>query len=1257
MVNGAERLILQQQQLRASRREVDLQVQQQALRRGVSPQQILIEREQRKVQAEIQKERKQQASDIDKTLAQATSIQQATELFNQIPQELRQFIKNTPKSFESKQQSNINQIKEFITKRETRRGELQNRRNELLARELTTSVESQIKSVEGNITAVEIEVDALNRGIGLLNQGNIISPSAIISNAGNIGEFISQTKEINIQNRQELSKALGRKVKQREVSKLVDIIERIEQTQKITPIQAKILGLELEKLEVPKIVKPTIEAQPIRPGGFEMLGGGFNLLIDEGIGGLGGIDIAGLKELPLLPGMVTQEPGELPKLLTEREIARKQEILSTFPGIKLGDIKPVSFIETIADIEQLGKDIIFGGEQILGFGGKLISESLFEEEEAIAERGRFIPTDPFQITARKRETLKFQPQFLKEEELASQIFGGGLEEISRRKVRQAEVELSNFARTESDRILPPFKKRAEDKSIELQNKVNKGKLSSEEANIELKEFMDNLNIEFGKKLGSNVENLSKILSSEITKDIKDINQKNFIKKELILLTATIPTGFALGFVGRISPIIAKGLVVFGAVEVAKTAPIVVTAIKQGDVQTLGAIGIQFGGFAVGGFIGAKVGGKFIQARVISNAIKRSNIESKTIAKNIEVLRKVKLSPELKVELKTLIDRGFSVRVVETKLVASTLADGKIIPDVRGRFIEIINRKGVIVDVISIGSVISKVKGKIFSQEIISESVGKIDGGKSEFVTRSVIGKLKGDKFIPIKEIQTFQETTLTSRKVTPKGELTLSESITKLLAEGKVKGKPRDITKITKGIIGETGGLKPLKIDLKGLESQLLKGRRGKVISKTELASLKELTGIDFSIDTVSIGELLTSIKQTKAKTFGFTINVPEIKIKPRPKPRDTLREVFGAGTEIPKKFDFKFPKFDFKEFFKTKDGQAFQQQTKQINKNLDLLTQTTAPEVITKAIAKPKVKPPITSKLVFGKIPGLDLDSTFGNLGVLGSKLNTELLSDLDLGQEQKRKQQQLGVLDTGLLIDLGQEQQRKKITVLSFPDITKTIDDLDQIQLPILAQPQIQTQRQLQQLKINLTGFGIDPLTITIPDIPITPPPPVFFDFEEKKKRKLLPKGKDIGFDLFVKSRGRKKKVNKVPLMENTALDYGSFLVDNTISQQFSIKKTKKFAQNPKANIPRNYWELNKNKFNDFVIRKGKKVPTPNSFQEKRGNAIDTFGEIRNLRVSRLIKQRQNQNRDMQRINRNINNIFGFPSSQKPRKKKTRK
>ncbi len=313
------------------------------------------------------------------------------------------------------------------------------------------------------------------------------------------------------------------------------------------------------------------------------------------------------------------------------------------------------------------------------------------------------------------------------------------------------------------------------------------------------------------------------------------------------------------------------------------------------------------------------------------------------------------------------------------------------------------------------------------------------------------------------------------------------------------------------------------------------------------------------------------------------------------------------------------------------------------------------------------------------GKISSLDV----GKIGGLGELGKFKALDLQDISKSQKEQQKNFNKLFEGILTipkQTAKEKARQKelsklgISQLEIPKQTakekalaKTglsqieVPKLDQPTAQVPKQPQIPKQPQFPIPKFPTPQFPDITFDFPIPGFPRTPgkppkePPgkPFLIPFIlPKKKRKQELSEFNEGFDLFIKSKGKNKKIESNINMDNV-LDIGSFITDNSISQQFSFKETGRKAKPPKLQVPRNYWELNQNKFNNFRIKQGKKIPLINTFKEKRINAIDTIGELQQLSASRLLAQQRKENRKMDRLANNLsrgfNNSFNQPKQQK--------
>ncbi|KKK61970.1 hypothetical protein LCGC14_3009020 [marine sediment metagenome] len=127
-----------------------------------------------------------------------------------------------------------------------------------------------------------------------------------------------------------------------------------------------------------------------------------------------------------------------------------------------------------------------------------------------------------------------------------------------------------------------------------------------------------------------------------------------------------------------------------------------------------------------------------------------------------------------------------------------------------------------------------------------------------------------------------------------------------------------------------------------------------------------------------------------------------------------------------------------------------------------------------------------------------------------------------------------------------------------------------------------------------------------------------------KEKKKVKV----KKQAFNVFGKPVKGKKliKLNKKPLSRSAAKDLGSKLVDTSLSRRFKIKETR--GKPSKSNrVSSGNFSRTKNKFRDFRIVKGKRIPLKNTFIEKKGKPLlDTRGEKKGITLRRRLAMLDN-------------------------------
>jgi hypothetical protein len=123
-----------------------------------------------------------------------------------------------------------------------------------------------------------------------------------------------------------------------------------------------------------------------------------------------------------------------------------------------------------------------------------------------------------------------------------------------------------------------------------------------------------------------------------------------------------------------------------------------------------------------------------------------------------------------------------------------------------------------------------------------------------------------------------------------------------------------------------------------------------------------------------------------------------------------------------------------------------------------------------------------------------------------------------------------------------------------------------------------------------------------------PLVPPP----------KKQQYGEGKLKAYNVYVKSRKRKIKLNKVPLSRSVALSLGSYIVDNSTARTFKLEPT---PGAPKDSYFRKvYWPRIKHKFRK-PIRHGQTVFKKDYWIEKSKHAIDTVFEKRQLSAARVL------------------------------------
>ena len=181
----------------------------------------------------------------------------------------------------------------------------------------------------------------------------------------------------------------------------------------------------------------------------------------------------------------------------------------------------------------------------------------------------------------------------------------------------------------------------------------------------------------------------------------------------------------------------------------------------------------------------------------------------------------------------------------------------------------------------------------------------------------------------------------------------------------------------------------------------------------------------------------------------------------------------------------------------------------------------------------------------------------------------------------------------------------------------ITKTINknaysnlnQFKQLQKEGTAQKYSQKQRPIQRSKYKFKQKYPTKIKIKLPN----------------KQRRRIINQRNIGYNVYGKSRRRFIKLNIKPLRKQDALSRGKYAIDHTTSKTLKIQpigKVRNFGSI--KNFEKGYNKNEGYKFRTNRIKRGRRIPLRNTYIEKRKYGIDTRGEKRQLSLARFIRQK---------------------------------
>ncbi len=296
------------------------------------------------------------------------------------------------------------------------------------------------------------------------------------------------------------------------------------------------------------------------------------------------------------------------------------------------------------------------------------------------------------------------------------------------EAKQVMKEYGNKAQKELDQ-----------KFDQIQKKVNEGTLKVEEANEILKTHQDKINKKYT-TLATNVFDTRLKYVEGLSKG----RRKELEKKYTAAIAVSVGQKVAIGGLMIASwhiPYAGQAFKVADIAQMTMEAPALGKSLYKDPLGTTKEIAPYIvGGVLAGAAIG-KFEARYIREPKIRGAIERSFVRSfyKDMTRE-SMIKRLIIDTSLKKQLISLLDEGKTIRVYTTELVARSTADTKYVPKVKGTYIEVLSREGMMIQRINIGSTIVSGQHKIFSNYALSQAMGRIEGDTVGYYTRTVITK-------------------------------------------------------------------------------------------------------------------------------------------------------------------------------------------------------------------------------------------------------------------------------------------------------------------------------------------------------------------------------------------------------------------------------------------------------------------------------------------------------------------------------------
>lgn len=741
-----------------------------------------------------------------------------------------------------------------------------------------------------------------------------------------------------------------------------------------------------------------------------------------------------------------------------------------------------------------------------------------------------------------------------------------------------------------------------------------------------------------KQLEKEIESYSKDVGTLYEEDYKERERQRFVratKKQLDgKLVTAIKSGarvglYAVPFYGPalgIADVSAAPGAISETISLYKEYPEL-----RSDIRGTATAGI-IGGLAAGGIIG---GVKSVRA---SSRVRAALNESKIKTKfggtlNEAKVIALKLSPQEEAQLLSALKQNKTIRYVQVKNVAKKGLE-KYTPKISGQLVEVLDQQGNVIQRISVGRLSAKLGGKTVSRDVLEQAIGQIKGETgADFYSRTILveqrlryNPLKG-KFVD--DATGMEYTTREATKIVGKTELKRirleqSETTTSLIGSRKIT-EPSAFMKrtLTKEQLKKIGAVDEFGYGI--FDDGIIQPRYDKLPKGQLFASAKQKTIIAKKgkpnvvnlISKTDDGAIVVRGKQQKYTITGVGESeriIPRFSYNKEMKPFDLPDEAVTQITKTSK------PKTSVKPT-KGQGPQLLQEKPQMVGGKGGLRAESV-----------------YSSASKIGKMFAYDVGADFSK-GIIVRGVGVG--AGIGAGVGITAGVSKIGSLSTGglisptkggLIIDTGNISKRKLIDELGNrplegfrfsqkPSVTTTTRIT-----PIAQEPPTSI------VRTSGTPTITRPIVPSTPTLPPVTPPTVSVPTPNDLKKYAKYEG--VGYNVYGKQSktGKWIKLNKAPNSYTAAMAKGSEAVDTSLSRRFKVEPitVKKTVQGKKQLTPKQfkkkelvqggqYWFANQNKFRNYSIKKGRKVPLRETFIENAKNALDTRGETQKITIEK--------------------------------------